>query len=480
LTRSSARAAWLLVCLGLTHACSLRSLEYLESGEASGGDAAGSGAAAGAAGVSTGGSASGAGGADVIAGTGTSEAGAAGSPPDVPDCADSKATLDETDIDCGGRTCAPCADDKKCITGTDCQSAICTNQVCQPPTCNDLAVNGTETDRNCGGTCPKCDEGMHCLVNADCVTNECTEGVCTSTTCSDDRLQVDCPLLVDNTPYSLAPAHALGKCIDDSRKSVAEGTAMVLYTCKAELHQTFWAVAQADGYFALRNALSGKCLQVRGASMSENAVIEQSTCDYAPEQLWKPSIVDATFMQLASKLSGLALDVAGSSVASDGQPIVQGDVDGGPDTHWRVVKRKTAAYIALSPLDDPDTHIWHDGSNTTLSSEDDDESSHWKVVPGLQDPAFVSFQSRDEPGRYLRHAGFRVWSDTNDGSTQFKRDATFRYINPFVGSSSMTHGLESFNYAGHALRRNGSVITLNEIVDTPEFDNDATWLISPR
>jgi hypothetical protein len=36
----------------------------------------------------------------------------------------------ETDIDCGGGTCAPCAIGKGCFVGKDCTSGICTANVC--------------------------------------------------------------------------------------------------------------------------------------------------------------------------------------------------------------------------------------------------------------------------------------------------------------------------------------------------------------
>jgi Alpha-L-arabinofuranosidase B (ABFB) domain/Ricin-type beta-trefoil lectin domain-like len=487
--RPRRQLGWFGPALCLTGACSLHSLDYLDAGAAGGGglNAAGAPGAAGQApsggagaghsgGKSGAGTASGAGGTDATGATGNNEAGAATSPPEAPDCNDGAATVDETDVDCGGRTCEPCAEDNRCLAGTDCLSAICTNQVCQPPTCSDLAVNGDETDLNCGGACDKCEEGKHCVVDGDCVTKECTQGMCTSTICKDDVLDEDCPLLVDNTPYSLAPAHAPTKCIDDKGQSVSEGTDMILFGCKAELHQTFWAVARADGFFAFRSALSGKCLQVRDASMAENAVIEQSACDFRPEQLWKPSIVSTSLMQLTSKLSGLALDVAGANVTSDFQAIVQGKANGSADTRWRVVKRTAAAYVALSPYGHTST-IGHDGSAASLGG-DDDESSHWKVVSGLSDPSLVSFQSRDEPGRYLRHAGFRVWSDTNDGSTQFKRDASFRYRAPLAGGGASNHSFEASNFSGHVLKRDGSNITLNATEDTAEFKSAATWTIS--
>lgn len=484
-------SAALATSLAFSGACSLHSLDYLSVG---GGDvgAGGDGANGAQGGVHVGGTASGSGGrvaqggsaaeagTGALGGTGTggSEAGAAGAP-EIPDCGDGQQTVDETDDDCGGRTCEPCPADGACVTGTDCQSGICTNQVCQAPACTDIAVNGNETDLNCGGQCSPCAQGQHCKLDADCSTKKCAAGVCESTVCEDGVLQDGCPLLVDNTPYALSPGHALTRCIDDDNQSVAEGTGMLLWSCKSELHQTFWAIAEADGYFAFRNALSAKCLQVRGASKAENAVIEQGTCDYAAEQLWKPTRVDASLMQLTNQLSGLALDVAGANVNANSQGITQGKVDGSADTHWRLQKRSSAAYVALSASDDTANSIHHEGSTVTLQP-DDTPSAQWVVVPGLVDARFVSFQSRDEPGRYLRHSGFRLWADTNDGSSQFKKDATFHFDNPFVGTNSLSKALESNNYLGWFMQRSGTVVTLTQLVDNAAYKASATWVISGR
>lgn len=427
------------------------------------------------------------GGTESVAGTpsvagnpGTSgSAGTAGAPPEVPDCDDEQKTVDETDVDCGGRTCAPCKTDERCAAGTDCESAICTNQICQAPTCTDLAVNGDETDMNCGGTCPGCELGQRCTDDDDCATKQCVEGICESATCQDGVLEDGCPLLIHNTPYALSPGHALGRCVDDDKQSVTEGNAMLLFSCKHELHQTFWAIASDGGYFAFRSALSGKCLQVRGKSLAENAIIEQGTCTYAPEQLWEPTRVDSSLMQLTNQLSGLALDVAGSSVDADFQGIVQGKVSGAADTHWRLERRTSAAYIAISPNDDKGSFIQHDGALVSFGSEDSPKQ-HWKILPGLQDARYISFQSRDEPGRYLRHASFRVWADTNDGSNQFKKDATFHIANPLVGMSALSKSFEANNFPGSFWLRDGNGISLTQNPDTPEFDSGATWWLSAR
>jgi hypothetical protein len=493
---------WALVVvttLALTGACSLHSLDYLSADGDElnvGGDSVSGGMTSEAGAIATGGiSGSSSGGVMAASGTGNtqagsgasggsetmSEAGAAGASgiPELPDCGDSQQTVDETDIDCGGRTCEPCPTDDRCITGTDCQSAICTNQICQAPTCADLALNGDETDLNCGGKCAACALGQHCKLDADCSTKKCTEGLCESSVCQDGVLQDGCPLLVDSTPYVFFPEHALQRCVDDNAQSTVEGNGMILWWCKKELHQTFWAIAQAGGYFAFRNALSGKCLQVRGASVAENAVVEQSSCDFAPEQLWKPSRVDSTYMQLTNKLSSLALDVAGSNVDADGQVITQSKVSGSADTHWRLQKSNGVAFVALSASDDTARRLHHDGSTVTLSA-DDTPSEQWKIVSGLYDAQFVSFQSRDEPGRYLRHSAYKLWCDTNDGSSQFKQDATFRFDNPLVGYSPMSKSLESNNFPGRFLQRSGDVVLLTQKADDAAYKSAATWIMTAR
>ncbi|RYZ07609.1 MAG: hypothetical protein EOO73_11575 [Myxococcales bacterium] len=464
-------------------ACSLRSLDHLSSGSG-GGDALGGSAGNGVMvdGGTTSGSApvGGAGGMGSFAAAGyAGEPGEAGAPPRLPDCADGDTTVDETDVDCGGRTCSRCGPGQRCFTGTDCTSGICTNQICQPPSCSDLAVNGTETDLNCGGSCPACALGQHCGSNADCAGATCADGICLPTTCQDGVLRDGCPLLVDNAPYSLSPSHATTSCIDDSALSVADGNGMVLYTCKVELHQTFWAVAAEDGYYALRGALSGKCLQVRGASLAAEAVVEHWACNDAPEQQWKPVRVDSEFMQLINQRSGLALDVAGMDETANGKPIVQGELGSTGDTSWRLQRRTSAAYVTLSPYADTTLRIRHDGSEVTVT-DDDAETAHWKIVPGLGDSHHVSFQSRDEPGRYLRHSRYRLWSDTYDGSSLFASDATFELTSPLVGANRLAKTLRSLNYPGRNITRTGDTASLSPTEDTAEYKEAATWRIAPR
>ncbi|HET9989096.1 MAG TPA: DUF4215 domain-containing protein, partial [Kofleriaceae bacterium] len=113
-------------------------------------------------------------------------------------CGDGFKNGPETDVDCGGATCDAsgnrCADTKKCAVNNDCTNGYCnllvSPHVCATPTCTDLAKNGSETDLDCGGTtCDglghTCADGKTCLIAADCQSGVCTGNVCQVPTCTD-------------------------------------------------------------------------------------------------------------------------------------------------------------------------------------------------------------------------------------------------------------------------------------------------------
>jgi hypothetical protein len=108
----------------------------------------------------------------------------------------------ETDVDCGGASCAPCANGKTCAQGVDCASSACDPKahVCADASCTDARQDGAETDVDCGGgTCGRCATGEMCKTAADCVSNVC-DGLllrCATSACADhtqdgSETDVDC------------------------------------------------------------------------------------------------------------------------------------------------------------------------------------------------------------------------------------------------------------------------------------------------
>jgi hypothetical protein len=112
--------------------------------------------------------------------------------PDNPHCFDCTKNGLETDVDCGGDSCPPCSEGDACNTGADCDTLVCFSGQCGPPSvggcgqldpenpdCNDCTKNGPETDVDCGGdSCAPCLLGEGCEVDADCATRACQQGAC--------------------------------------------------------------------------------------------------------------------------------------------------------------------------------------------------------------------------------------------------------------------------------------------------------------
>ncbi len=98
----------------------------------------------------------------------------------------------ETDVDCGGSECfTRCNTDQGCSVTSDCDQARCAQGQCEPSTCVDSILNGTETDVDCGGDlCDPCELGEICLERRDCIADIEVSTACRSdVACSVDGLQ---------------------------------------------------------------------------------------------------------------------------------------------------------------------------------------------------------------------------------------------------------------------------------------------------
>jgi formylglycine-generating enzyme required for sulfatase activity len=165
-------------------------------------------------------------------------------------CADGMKDNLETDVDCGGTVCQPCADGKMCKEITDCLGKGCTNNTCDTPTCTDKILNEDETDVDCGGsTCPKCTVGRKCSVGGDCTSSTCTGGT-SGSSCG-------CPAQMVIVPQ--AENLGGGYCIDVTE--VTKGQ-----------YNTFWAAN-----YPIAN-------QVAGCS---------GNLDYTPREEWPPALIPA-------------------------------------------------------------------------------------------------------------------------------------------------------------------------------------------
>ncbi|KIG15227.1 hypothetical protein DB30_05771 [Enhygromyxa salina] len=137
-----------------------------------------------------------------------------------PSCSDGVENGDETDVDCGGPACDPCEDNLGCAIAADCLSGVCSGGVCSPPACGDGVMNGEETDIDCGGTCPGCSEGELCEMDLDCLSQFCDGNTCAPADClvdgDCDAFNGDCTTGVCNVDKvcESAPINNNGACDD--------------------------------------------------------------------------------------------------------------------------------------------------------------------------------------------------------------------------------------------------------------------------
>ncbi len=97
-------------------------------------------------------------------------------------------------------------------------------------------------------------------------------------------------------------------------------------------------------------------------------------------------------------------------------------------------------------------------------------------VPGLSDPAKVSFESVQNPGRFLRHRGFKLYCDAYDGTRLFREDATFTRVPGLASRGAKLASFASANFDKRVLQRRGELLVLEQALDD-EAKAAATFVV---
>lgn len=139
--------------------------------------------------------------------------------------------------------------------------------------------------------------------------------------------------------------------------------------------------------------------------------------------------------------------------------------------------------VILASVNNPDRAIATDAAGLGVlkllganPSSADLASAQFIVRDGLADTACASFESVATPGRWLRHAGFRLQLGTNDNSALFKADATFC---PEAGLGGTGVSLRSKNYPANVARHRDQQIWLDAAPApiTAAFAADASFTV---
>jgi hypothetical protein len=99
-------------------------------------------------------------------------------------------------------------------------------------------------------------------------------------------------------------------------------------------------------------------------------------------------------------------------------------------------------------------------------------SSEWVMVPGLADPAGVSFVLKSNPSIFLRHSNYVLYAQSGSGGT-FAADATFYKVAGLADSSKVS--FQSYNYPSRYIRYSSYNLRIDP-VSTATEKSDATFL----
>ena len=95
-----------------------------------------------------------------------------------------------------------------------------------------------------------------------------------------------------------------------------------------------------------------------------------------------------------------------------------------------------------------------------------------EVTQGLADPTCYSLRVPD--GRFLRHLSWRLRLERDEGTQQFRGDATF-CVRPGAANDSVS--LESSNYPGWFLRHRGDELWVDQSDGSAVFHADSSFLV---
>ncbi|RZA17842.1 MAG: hypothetical protein EOP10_22010, partial [Proteobacteria bacterium] len=123
--------------------------------------------------------------------------------------------------------------------------------------------------------------------------------------------------LEDAHYYEFKPSGNPSQCLDVNAASLLSGARVQQWPCNNFLAQKFRAIRQNAGWFALQNALSGKCLE--GTDQGGGFIaITQQDCSGRDKQNYRAVNVGWGYLKLVNQQNNLVLDLAGVNPQAPG------------------------------------------------------------------------------------------------------------------------------------------------------------------
>lgn len=134
-------------------------------------------------------------------------------------------------------------------------------------------------------------------------------------------------LAASQGPYNII-GESSNRCIDVPH-GTTENVQVIIYGCKAGAVNQYWHFNDSyPGYYYIKNDLTGKCLNVQGASQQTNAAIIQYPCSAVDNERWYPRLVAVSgptdYYHLVSLDSALCITAAGNGTANSVKLVQSG------------------------------------------------------------------------------------------------------------------------------------------------------------
>lgn len=133
------------------------------------------------------------------------------------------------------------------------------------------------------------------------------------------------------------------KCVGVPGGSAAH-VQLDIETCNGAAAQRFRPEAMGGGFFRLRNEQTGQCIDVSGVSLADGAAILQFTCGTGTNQQWSFTDVASGAERVTARHSGKVLDVTGQGI-TDGTLVEQWSSNNGTNQQFRLAQALPAIIV---------------------------------------------------------------------------------------------------------------------------------------
>lgn len=135
--------------------------------------------------------------------------------------------------------------------------------------------------------------------------------------------------------------------------------------------------------YKITNRLSGKAINVRGGSTSNNAVLEQYSYGAWSSQKWTFSLNSSGYYTIKSVLSSKVMDVSGAST-NDGASVIQYTSNNGNNQQWSMVSTGDGYYKLINRASGKLLAVQNSSSEESAGLVQQTDSNAWNQMWSLE------------------------------------------------------------------------------------------------